>query len=258
MVEKINNSDRGNKSVIKALEILDYLGRTKGPAHLKDIANALNLPESTTHRLLVSISSKHFIQQSENGYRYNLGWKIVTLANSMGIYGQLPQLVKIPLKTLANKVKQSVNLSTLAGRNVVYFDSINPNESVTLYTPPGSIVPAHASAMGKAQLAYLSNEEIMRLYPDELLEKVTNNTITSTKALISEIETVRKLGHALDRGEFDPYIQCVGAAICDSTGTMVAGVSISVISAELSDDWYLKYLPELKKTCRQISKVLCA
>jgi IclR family KDG regulon transcriptional repressor len=253
-MNKIDLEDlKGNKSVLKALEILDYLGETKEPAHLKELAVALNLPESTVHRLLASLLSKNYVQQSDYDDRYNLGWKFITLANSLGIYGQLPQLLKVHLKSLARKVEQSINLSILVGKNVIYLDSINPTDRPSLYSPPGTVVPAYASSMGKAQLAYLSNDVIKMLFPDQSFEKFTNNTITSLETLISQIEDVRAFGYALDRGEFDPNIQCIGAPIVDSRGSLIAGISLSVLSSSLSPDWYLDFVPAVLESCKKIS-----
>jgi IclR family transcriptional regulator, KDG regulon repressor len=257
MNDSISDEIKGNKAVIKALEIIDYIGDIKEPVHLKQIAQALDLPESTVHRLLASLSAKHFIQQSVYDNRYNLGWKFITLANSLGIYGQLSQLLKVQLKNLSNSVKQSINLSILVGKNVVYLDSINPPDKVSMYSPPGTIVPAYASSMGKAQLAYLSNEVILRLFPNQSFERFTNNTITTAEVLISQIEDIRKLGFAVDRAEFDPNIQCIGAPLLDSQGRSIAGISISSFSPDLTPDWYMDYVSVLLETCKRISNELC-
>ena len=126
-----------------------------------------------------------------------------------------------------------------------------------MYSPPGSIVPAYASSMGKAQLAYLSNEVILRLFPNQSFERFTTNTINSVEALISQIEDVRKLGFAVDRAEFDPNIQCIGAPLLDSQGTPIAGISISSFSPDLTPDWYMDYVSVLLETCKRISDELC-
>lgn len=121
-----------NKSVIKALEILDYLCEVNEPVHLKEIASVLDLPESTVHRLLASLLSKNYVRQTDLEYRYSLGWKFLTLTNSIGLIAQLPQLLKFHLRALAKEVNQAVNLSTLAGKNVLYLDSINPTEKFSM------------------------------------------------------------------------------------------------------------------------------
>jgi IclR family transcriptional regulator, KDG regulon repressor len=254
----ISDEIKGNKAVIKALEILDYIGEIKQPVQLKQISEALDLPESTTHRLLASLLSKNFLQQSVYDNRYNLGWKFITLANSLGIYGQLPQLLRTHLKSLANEVKESVNLSILVGKNVVYLDSINPTTTVSMYSPPGSLVPAYASSMGKAQLAFLSDEEIKKQFPEQSLIRFTDNTLSSLEVLLSQLKDVRKLGYALDQGEFDSNIHCIGAPIIDSRGTLVAGISISVLSSEPQPDWHIKFVPLLLQTCKIIANELCA
>ena len=253
-MNKINEENNiGNKSVIKALEILDYLGEIEEPAHLKEIAITLDLPESTTHRLLASLLSKNYVQQSDNDDRYNLGWKLITLANSLGIYGQLSHILRPHLKSLAREVKQCINLSILAGKNVVYLNSFNPTDKMSMYTPPGSIVPAYASSMGKAQLSFLSNEVIEKMFPVQSFERLTNNTITSPEALITQIEEARVRGFALDQGEYDANIHCIGAPLTDSQGALVAAISISIFSSNLDPDWYLEFVPILLASCEKIS-----
>jgi IclR family transcriptional regulator, KDG regulon repressor len=256
MKKLAEEESKGNRAVIKALEILEYMGDTKEPAHLKELAVALDLPESTTHRLLSSLLSMNFVQQSDIDNRYNLGWKFITLANSLGITGQLPQLLSIHLRHLANEVKKSVNLSILVGKNVVYLDSYSPTSTRSIYSPPGSTVPAYASAVGKAQLAYKSNDVIKKLFPSDALIKYTNSTICSTEALLSELGKVRNLGYALDVGEYDSNIYCVGAPIFDSLGTLIAGISISAFLPDLPPDWYVELIPSLLGTCKTISTEL--
>jgi len=249
---------KGNKSVIKALEILDYLGETKEPAHLKEIALALDLPESTVHRLLVSLLSKGYVRQFGFDSRYNLGWKFLTLTNSLGIIGQLPQLLNFHLRTLARDVKQSVNLSILVGKNVIYLDSINPTDKISMFTPPGTLIPAYASSMGKVLLSYLPNSRVEALFPEKSLERFSKNTLPTTEALICELDDIRSRGFAIDAGEYDENIHCVGAPIMDSQGTILASISISIYATNLDPDWYKQYFPRLLDSCKRISCELSA
>jgi IclR family acetate operon transcriptional repressor len=71
-------------TLLNALDILELLGRAPQLLQLKDIALQLDLPESTTHRLLASMVEKGYVRQRGRNGAYGLGWKVVTLARSFG------------------------------------------------------------------------------------------------------------------------------------------------------------------------------
>jgi len=60
----------------------------------------------------------------------------------------------------------------------------------------------------------------------------TEHTITSLRALRTEIAAVRRLGYALDREENVPGLGCVAAPIRDHTGTVKYGISVSTLLIE--------------------------
>src|SRR5579864_9232146 len=118
-----------NNAVLKALDILDLLGRAPERLRLMDIALQLDLPESTTHRLLASMAEKGYVQQREHNGPYSLGWKIVTLARSLGTELRLVQDVRPYLEQLLHEVRQTVNLGVLNELQVAYLDCLTPNNA---------------------------------------------------------------------------------------------------------------------------------
>jgi len=69
-------------TVLRALELLDYLSLQRDGQRLKNIAAAIGWPASTTHRLLKTLATKGYVQQSHSDQTYRLGWKVVSLARS--------------------------------------------------------------------------------------------------------------------------------------------------------------------------------
>src|SRR5438105_4373742 len=141
-----------NNAVLNALDILDLLGRASERLRLTDIALQLDLPDSTTHRLLASLAAKGYVQQPEPNGPYTLGWKIVTLARSLGTGMRLIQDLRPYLEKVLHQVHQTVNLGVLNDLQVTYLDCLTPNHAVSLYTPPGLLAPAYATSLGKALL----------------------------------------------------------------------------------------------------------
>jgi len=241
-----------NAIVIKALDVLDLLGQSDGPLQLKDIAQTLDYPESTVHRLLASLAAKGYVRQSHYDGRYHLGWKLVTLARTLGDSSQLPQILRPHLQSLLRQVNHSVNLGVLNDLDIIYLDSISPPNRLSMYNPPGSLAPAYATAIGKVQLSYLPEPELEALLPRLSLDAITPNTITSIPELRLELDQTRKRGYALDKEEYFEGTQCIAAPIKDAYGRAIAGVSITVLSADLPSSWEDQYAPVLLAACEQM------
>ncbi len=243
-----------NSSVIKALEIMDFLGQTTQGFHLKDIARQLDLPDSTTHRLLASLTEKGYAQQREHNGTYALGWKIVTLARSLKAESRLIQDMRPFLEELLRQVRHTVNLAVLNDLQVMYLDCLVPSDSLSLYTAPGAVVPAYATALGKVLLAHLPPSELEVVMPRLRLKPLTPQTITSPAEIRLVLEEVRRRGYAVDRGEFKADVNCVGAPIKDSSGRAIAAISVTARVAELSANWEEQVVPLIVATSQKAAR----
>lgn len=245
-----------NLSVAKALEVLDLLGRAERGLRLKDIATQLDLPESTTHRLLASLAARDFVRQQEDHRSYILGWKIAILARSLGSEGRLAHGMRLYLEELTRRLQQTINLGVLGNDAVVYLDCQIPNQSMALYTVPGATIPLHASAMGKVLLAYLSPSDL-ETYLDRLVfPPITPHTLTSRETLLAVLPGIRERGYVFDLGEFRPDVSCLAAPVLTDRGRAVAAVSMTAATASLPADWQEVYPPRLLEVTREASAAL--
>ncbi len=245
-----------NNAVLKALDILDLLGRAPEQLRLMDIALQLDLPESTTHRLLASMAEKGYVQQREHNGPYSLGWKIVTLARSLGTESRLVQEVRPYLEQLLREVKQTVNLGVLNELQVAYLDCLTPNHAVALYTPPGLLVPSYATSLGKALLAHLPPPELEAMLSRLRLEPLTPRSITSRSALEAALDEVRRQGYAVDRGEFHRDVLCVAAPILEPGGRAIASVSVTARAADVAANWEEQTAPLVVKAAQEAARYL--
>ena len=226
-----------NNAVLNALDILDLLGRSPEGLRLTDIALELGLPESTTHRLLASMAEKGYVQQPESSGRYALGWKVVTLARTLTSELRLVQDVRPYLERLLREVRQTVNLGVLNDLQVTYLDCLIPNHAVSLYTPPGLLVPAYATSLGKALLAHLPGAQLDYALARLQLEPLTSRTITTRAGLKAALDEVRSKGYAVDRGELHRDVHCIAAPIKEPGGQPIAAISVTARAAELPAHW---------------------
>jgi IclR family acetate operon transcriptional repressor len=102
--------------------------------------------------------------------------------------------------------------------------------------PLGNAEAAHATALGKAMLAWLPEAQILRVIKARGLQHLTPNTITDLPTLTEELRLIRRNGFAIDREEFQPGVICVGAAIRDHSGAVVGSISCSAPTMRAHDE----------------------
>jgi DNA-binding IclR family transcriptional regulator len=90
-------------------------------------------------------------------------------------------------------------------------------------------LPYNHGAGGKVLLAFMDQEERKSLFRRKPLKKLTKKTITDPKRLEGELNTIRKRGFALSKGEAVPGGAVgVAAPIRDSRGTVTAALAVTL------------------------------
>jgi len=211
----------GVNAVDRALRLLVLIADAGGIVTASDLSAAADLPLPTTHRLLQALRGRGFIRQSVDK-RYAIGGELIRL----GYVGRsllggiaLPHLERVVAAT-----KESANLATLDGRFVVYLAQFQAPRSMRMFTEPGSRVPAHGTAVGKAMLAGMS-DELVRQRIGGTLERLTNRTISDIDSLLAELARVRKLGYAVDEGENEEGVCCVAVSVRTTSEAYAISVS---------------------------------
>ena len=121
----------------------------------------------------------------------------------------------------------------------------------------GGRSPAHSTALGKAMLAALSEKDFLKLYDDiGVLKAVTPNSITSRDKLWDHLRKVQKEGVAYDFEENVAGGVCVGTAIRNHTGNVVAGMSISLPTQRLLGDILITLKEHLVRAASRLSSEL--
>jgi DNA-binding IclR family transcriptional regulator len=98
----------------------------------------------------------------------------------------------------------------------MYVARIDGPKSARMYTPIGRRAPAHATALGKAILAFRRG-----------LVACTPNTITEPAALREELRRTRGRGYAVDQEEFIQGIRCVAVPVRGESGKIEGALSVS-------------------------------
>ncbi|MEV4116611.1 IclR family transcriptional regulator [Nonomuraea sp. NPDC049695] len=245
---------RPSTAIDKALWVLEALAEHES---VTKIATATGLPKSTIHRILQALAEHGFARPDGSG-GYLPGPKILTLAGRMLTRFDPVRQASPVLARLHEQTGYTVHFAVLNGDEAVYAAKLEGRKPYQMPSRVGMSLWLHSSAIGKAMLAAMSDTEVAGIAARTGLRRRTPSTITTQAALRRCLAEVRRQGFAIDDEENEQGVRCVGAAVFDHNGHVVAGVSLSTLTHELSVDDARELGPLVADTAREVSRTLGA
>jgi DNA-binding IclR family transcriptional regulator len=219
-------------TVGRAAAVLDMFCNTEAELGVTQVARGLNIHKSVAHRILATLADLDLLAPGSAEGAYRLGVKSLRLGLSYLRHSPIERVAQSHLQRLALRFPDlAFHVAIFDGTEIVYQKSVTGPDALWVSATVGRGQPAYCTSLGKALLAYLSPGELETYLSRVELRPFTSNTLTSADTLRSELAEVRGRGWALDNEEFIPSHQCVGTAIRDHTGRVVAALSIATISS---------------------------
>ncbi len=243
-------------SILRALDILECFMDNQTEWTLKSLVAELQLPTTTVHRQLATLLERGYLTQDSIRKSYRVGPRLLLLSSTILSHSDIRSTARPELEKLSAKVKETINLSVMLDNEVFYLDKVETFRSVVCNTKIGIRVPLHASSGGKIILSHKS-ENFVDAYCRSIVEwpKLTEKTLTSEEGLRAELAEARRYGYAIDDGEVEPDLVCVGAPIIGMDRAVVAAVSIAGPEYRMREE--LNFMTqEVKKTAAAISSLL--
>jgi DNA-binding IclR family transcriptional regulator len=240
----------------KVLSILELLDNVPGGLQLNQIAEETGINKSTAHRFLSHLESEGYLFRDGFG-NYMVGAKLSRLGSGASFQSTLSKLARPVMENLRKMSGETINLAVLDGTDVLYIDVLETVHTFRLVTQIGSHLPFYSTALGKAMVAAI--EDSTRL--EELLSRVefeptTPRSINNIAKLKKQLSVIHRRGYALDDEEAVAGVRCIGAAILDANGEVVAAISISGPVVRFTSDRVPMLSRELCKSAREISWLL--
>lgn len=226
MVRMTNNIT--SRSVARISSLLKCFTQGEPELGISEISRRVNLPKSTVHRTLSALVKEGLIVQNEETGKYTIGPELVIIGSIYASITDILTAAKPVMKTLNELTGETIVLSVVDKGHVRIITHEEPTHALRYFVPLGHMKPAYASAMGRAMLSDLTDEEIDNLFPEESLKPVTSKTVSAKKGLKELLEQVRKTGISYNPEGMHEGIHGIAAAIRDSNGHAVAAVALPV------------------------------
>ncbi len=238
----------------KALNILELIA-DRPFIRAVELARITGLNRSTVNRLLATLQETGYVE-TQDGKRFELGFKVFVIGNSVPRQNQLAAIARPFLARLAKVSQENVNLAVLHHSKVLYIDKVESPHYVKLDNDIGSTDPVHCTALGKVLLTGLAEPDLALFVTSIDLTPRTNSTITEPESLILSVKNAKQKGYATDAGELSEEIRCMAAPIMDRQERVVAGISISAPSVRLSLERMIELRPPLLDAALGISRTM--
>lgn len=236
------SADASVKVIERALKMLNCFTKEKLSLSLVEIAREIDLPPSTTSRILATLEKYNYLYRDEETQRYYLGPSIArlgTLCYSHMDFRRISIPYMIQLRELYN---ESVGLYVPNKEHRVCIERIESTHPLKRILNIGDRLPLTRGASGRLLLAYQPPQII-----DELLAA---DPYTTTERLAE----IRALGYSTSRSEREEGVVSVAAPIFDSQHKVVAALNISGPAARINVDLMQEMALKAKEFALKISQ----
>lgn len=214
--KRVANGKYVVEAVDSALDLLEAF-RDSEELTLAAICQRARLNKSRTFRLLHTLAQRGYVERTADGLRYKLGLKLFEHATHFR--RDLKNIAQPFMRQLHERFNEATNLAVIHNGEVLYVDLLESSRPFRMAAMIGSRMPIASTSLGKAMVAYANEKQAATLLagvpPAEL------------RKLRKDLAAVRLCGYALDRGENEPGVACVGAPVFDGSGSAIGAISVS-------------------------------
>lgn len=232
-------------------QLLEAIARYTHSVSLKVLSAETGLHPSTAFRILNSLAEHGFVERDEVG-AYRLGRRFLQLGARVSSRIDLRQEALPFMEELRDLTGETVNLTVREGDEVIYVERATPNRMMRVEQVIGSRAPLHVTAVGKLMLGAEGDEATLDYARRTGLPAYTRNTLNDPVLLIEATHQAVSQGYARDNEEAELGVGCLGAVVRDSSGAVVAGLSISAPIERRREDW----IPLLAGVAKRLSERL--
>lgn len=244
------------QSLERGLEILTAIARAGRPLGITELARQFGLAKGSISRIVTTLAKQAFLVRDPATAKYRIGMKVWELGNGALARLDVRELARPAMDALNAATLETVHLTVLTeGDRMVFLEKLDSTRAVRPNVELGAPHPAYCTANGKAMLAFLPKGRVDRLLKGRL-RQFTEATIARKSELLAHLDTVRRLGYAVNRGEYRADVSGIAAPILDRDGIAAAALGISVPSNRMTPALIADLAPRLVRAAKEISQAL--
>lgn len=243
------------EGISNAARLLQGFTRQTPRRRIADLAREAGISEALTVRTLETLASRDFIRMCGHD-ECELGFGWLSLANIRRRQVGVRQIAYPVMRVLRDLLNETIILSIRSGFRRISVENVESGQPIRRTAQSGFEVPLHIGSAGKVLLAALAPDDIKAYLRTVPLRAFQGSAEISPKVLMSEIETIRKLGYCIALREITSDAAAISAPVYDHQGETVAAVSVSMPADRFTERLKALCIRELLKGTAQLSTQL--
>lgn len=256
MVKKKPHADYHTPSVIRALEIIEYLSAHPNGVSVKDLAKAIAIPFNSAYRISMTLLERDYLVRDPDTKLLTISKKFLDIGHKALGHVGLIEVAMDHMRQIRDELTSTVLVGTLLETTGVVLATVPGGAPFKLTVDPGTRFCLHASAPGKALLAFLGERERNALILQLTLTRYNERTLTDPNALQADLAHARKVGYAVDRAEQFEAVHCVAVPILLQNNYPAATIWITGPSAHMPEQRFEEVASVLNRHATAIAKRL--
>jgi IclR family transcriptional regulator, acetate operon repressor len=240
------------QAIDRGLGVLAIIAASDGLT-LTDLAQRAGLAPSTAHRILASLEAHKFVFHDDERGLWLIGVGAFEVGTAFLRNRRLAGIGRIVMHELMERTGETVNLGIEDGGEVVFISQVESHGALRAFFRAGSRAAIHASGVGKALLAEMTDARVREILYRRGLAKFTERTLVAPADLFQELAAIHRRGWAVDDEERNLGMRCVAAAIFNEYGEAIAGVSVSGPTVRITPERALELGPQVKRAAGEIT-----
>lgn len=245
-----------SKIVDKGLRILSLFTPMTTSLSLKDIALRTCINTTSTFRFVETLVQLGYLSKDPRTKLVKLGPMALAMSHNIIKSFDILQVVKPHIDEAFERYNVSIDSALVEEQRIVLLYRQEAKDTLTFILP--SVSPhIHCSALGKAFLAALPENELARVLDGLTLTRRTPSSLTTRPALLTDLRLARARGYAVNNEEYVVGLISIGAPLVNKDGRVLGAVSFDVSTVQYTaEEAEKKFAPAVLRLVKDIQPSL--
>ena len=239
----------------RILEIIEAICKNPQSATASGLSQQLDIPAPTIYRWLDTLCEERFIAAHTSGH-YVPGERFRDMIlNGLQYEPKVTERRSI-LRSLSEKLNETVSLSIPQGTKLIYFDRLESHWPFQVNLKVGAALPLHCCASGKLYLSTLEPDAAIGVFDRIPVHESARNTIVEAEKFRLELSTIRERGYSLDNEEWFNDMNGAAVPILADGGTLAACLSTHALATRKSIEQLTEEIPLMQSAAAELKQCL--
>ncbi|MCL5004977.1 MAG: IclR family transcriptional regulator [Acidobacteria bacterium] len=238
----------------KGLDIIEALAASSAPQSLSEMARNLGRTSSELFRILNALERRGYVERDPASSKYSLTLRLYELAHTHSPVEKLLGAVTIPMRSLAQRLKESCHVSTLENGRLIVLAQADSPDSYRFSVEVGAVFSPFRTASGRLLLSYLKEEEFQHFCATSAGYRKLSGAARSK--LLGELDEIRRKGVSTARNEPVLGVESYAVLVGNPAIEFTAALAVASLDIRGKESNPREIVASLKKTAAEINRAI--